>query len=443
MARQALLERIRREVAPQAGLVAPFIFHDPELHALELERIFLRVWLFVGHESEIPRPGDWVQREMGEHPVLVVRTPAGIQVYLNFCRHRGMPLCRSDRGHGASFTCPYHGFTYNLEGQLTGIPFQHESYGPELRREDLALIKARVETYHGLIFATWNPAAPPLDAYLGDARWYLDLVAHHAEMEVAGPPHRWVVDSNWKLAAENFMDSYHLMYAHGSAAKIGIVPSGDHYRRGYQVVLGQGHGLNLGMPAAQPIYPPEILQQMPRYLSPAQLAVMHRLNNLNGTLFPNLSIHISSLWLEGRLAAFSSLRQWQPKGPHQLTVYAWILVERDADPRWKAMARDAAVFTFSPSGILEQDDTEVWAHVFRNVRLPLLESRGVQLDYRMGRPETPPVDFPGPGTVYPGKFWEASARAFYEHWRSLMLDEGMQEAGQEKASELPAMRPHG
>lgn len=415
---------IGEQVDPQSGLIAPFIFADPAVHALELEQIFLRVWLFVGHESEIPRPGDWVQREMGEHPVLMVRTPEGaVRVYLNFCRHRGMPLCRGNRGHHMSFTCPYHGFTYNLNGDLQGIPFQQESYGAALDRRSLALLQARVETYHGLVFATWNEKAPPLAEYLGDAAWYLDLVVHHAEMEVAGPPHRWVVDSNWKLAAENFMDSYHLMYAHGSAAKIGIVPSGDHYRRGYQVVAGNGHGLNLGMPAAQPIYPEAILQRLPAYLTSEQMTVLRQLNNLNGTLFPNLSIHISSLWVEGQLVAFSSLRQWQPSGPNRLTVYAWILVERDAPAQWKALARDAGVFTFSPSGILEQDDTEVWAHVFRNVRLPLLRQRGVDLDYRMGQQQVPVADFPGPGTVYRGKFLEASARAFYQEWRRWMTAE--------------------
>jgi phenylpropionate dioxygenase-like ring-hydroxylating dioxygenase large terminal subunit len=105
------------------------IFVNEQIYAEELERIFARAWLFVGHESQIPNPGDFVSSCMGEESVILCRDRAGeIHVFLNSCRHRGMKVCRYDEGNTAVFTCPYHGWSYGTDGRLVGVPFFREAY---------------------------------------------------------------------------------------------------------------------------------------------------------------------------------------------------------------------------------------------------------------------------------------------------------------------------
>jgi len=203
------------------GLVSRQIFFSEEIYRQELERIFARCWLFLAHESQIPEPGDYVTNYMGEDPVIVCRDSQGkVRAFLNSCRHRGMKICRTDGGNATAFRCSFHGWTYANDGKLIGVPYHKEGYWGELDRERWGLLEvSRLASYGGFIFGCWDEGAARLEAYLGDLRWYLDILLERplGGLEVIPGQQRYVIAANWKIAAENFTgDTYHLPYSHGS-----------------------------------------------------------------------------------------------------------------------------------------------------------------------------------------------------------------------------------
>ena len=131
---------LRSLVDVDSGMISREVYVNEEIYRQEQEQIFMRAWLFVGHESMVPNPGDFVASRMGEEEVLLVRDRKNkIHVYLNTCRHRGMKVCRYDQGNALVFTCPFHAWTYDTEGRLVGVGHAKEAYGPEFDKNDWPL----------------------------------------------------------------------------------------------------------------------------------------------------------------------------------------------------------------------------------------------------------------------------------------------------------------
>src|SRR3984893_17913485 len=143
------------------------IYRDPAVFGLEMERIFKRTWVFMAHESELAAAGDYLTMRIGAEPVVLVRSEdGGIRVLVYRCRHRGAVVCEGAAGNAKSFRCQYHGGTYRNDGQLVGVPYPERQAADV--RERLGLVALpRVESYRGLVFASFNPAVPLLADYLG------------------------------------------------------------------------------------------------------------------------------------------------------------------------------------------------------------------------------------------------------------------------------------
>lgn len=404
------------------------IFSDPEIYQRELQNIFARCWLLLGHESQLPKANDYISAYMGQDPVIVTRTGDGkINAFLNMCRHRGNRVCRADAGNARAFVCPFHGWTFRNDGVLQNVPGHKEVYKEKLDLDAHGLIPVgRIATYRGLIFATFDRNAPPLDEYLGDMAWYLDMVFDRREGGVEFLPgvHKWQIKCNWKFPVDNFIgDSYHGPVSHGSAWANGFegMPrrkSGYGYE-GFQISPGNGHGF--GARWAEN-YDQVLEMALPEFLdyekerAPetearlGQLRGMH-LSPMHGSIFPNMSM----LWQSG------NIRVWHPRGPTLTEGWSWCFVDKKASAEHRNMVRVHDLQRHGTSGTWEQDDVDNWnqstgaslGYAARQIRQNLSMGINDEID--------------DPTSIHPdlrgrlGGFQsEINQRAFYGRWAQLM-----------------------
>src|ERR1700722_20361922 len=225
---------------------------DPEVFKAEQEKIFDKCWLYVGHDSELPKKNDFKTRNVGGRPIIFTRKADGsVGVFINSCTHRGAMLCREKEGNGRFIRCFYHAWSFDTAGNLVAMP-DDESYGPNFDRERLCLVKpAKVDSYRGFVFLCWDEKAVDLVTYLAGAAEYLDLRADQGEdgnMEIIRGSHEYSMRANWKLLVENSIDGYHAPATHQRyleamqhAAELAGVTRSAGNRLGGGVNLGNGH----------------------------------------------------------------------------------------------------------------------------------------------------------------------------------------------------------
>ncbi len=192
------------------------LYRDAALFDVEMDKIFGATWVWVAHASELPSKNTFKTTFVGKQPVIVTRDKDDqIHVLLNRCRHRASSVCEAKRGKASVFVCPYHGWSYDVDGGLRKIP-HIGGYDEAFDKADYGLKSLRVEQYAGLIFATFNDEIEPLADFLGPAKKWIDLFMKQGAgfgVKAAGE-HRFRYPGNWKIQLENTTDAYHFPIVH-------------------------------------------------------------------------------------------------------------------------------------------------------------------------------------------------------------------------------------
>jgi p-cumate 2,3-dioxygenase alpha subunit len=346
------------------------VFTDPAILELEQQRVFERSWIYAGHASEVPQPGDFLARRVAGRPIILVRGTDGVvRVLLNTCPHRGARVCLEPRGNSKTFQCFYHAWTFNNHGELIGVPGE-DAYSAAFDRQALGLAAPpRVENYRGFVFLSFDPTIVDLVDYLAGAREYLDLVCDQSDvgMEIVGGTQLYSMRANWKLLVENSIDGYHAATTHHRYFEFlnqaGL--SQEALRRrgpGMGQALGNGHAVIVTEPlGGRPIarWAPwfgdarraefaALQQQFVERFGPERA---HRITQTSRNLliFPNLIINdIMAI----------TVRTFFPVAPDYLEITAWALAPQDERPENRTLRLDNFLTFLGPGGYATPDDVE-------------------------------------------------------------------------------------
>jgi fatty-acyl-CoA synthase len=341
------------------------LYCDPDVFAAELDAIWHRVWVYVGHESEVPQPGDYVRRQIGAQPVIMIRGADGnIRVLFNRCRHRGNLICHKDKGGAQTITCPYHGWSYAADGALIGPTFK-EAY-INFPKDALGLTPLpRQGAYRGLVFASVAKDGIALDEHLGPAKEFIDLfmdLSPTGEVDIDTGVQKLRYAGNWKMLPENSLEGdYHGPFIHRIAFELhgrrtGLDLTSLMTKSVPDVIrsLPGGHmvedyrGASMGAPKAAP--PPWRLKYV------AQMEARYgaeRARMLTSTIPPLVYVFPNLLYV------MTHIRRVQPVSVDETFVYYQPMLLKGAPDEVNEARLREHEFGFGPAGFISPDDIEI------------------------------------------------------------------------------------
>lgn len=344
-------------------------FVRPEVLEAERERIFNRCWLYLGHASEIAKPGQYVTRTVAGRTLIFNRNLKGeVRAFLNTCPHRGATVCREKAGTTKHFQCIYHGWVFDDNGKIADQPGQ-DSYAPGFNDRGDANLKPppRLEEYRGLYFVCFDKDAVDLATYLGAAREYIDLIVDQSEsgMVILGGTQEYSINANWKLLVENSIDGYHAATTHatymdylkntaGALAATGVAGVGRDLGNGHAVIE---YSAPWGRPIAQwiPAWGESGKAEIERIVANLtrrfgeERAKRIALKNRNLLIFPNLIINdIMAI----------TVRTFYPLAPDLLHVNAWAMAPAEESEAARKTRLENFLEFIGPGGFATPDDVE-------------------------------------------------------------------------------------
>ena len=434
-----LCELVIEDVEGGSFRVHRSVMTSSEIFTLEQERIFNRSWLYVGHASEVPRPGDFCRRMVAGRPLFMIHGRDGkVRIFINSCLHRGALVCRQDSGNAGSFVCFYHGWSYDDCGRLVGVP-DPSGYVEDFGKTGRALIEPPlVDSYRGMYFANFGSDASSLADFLGEARELIDLTMDSAEIlggwEIIKGTAKYNIRANWKLLLENSADNYHFHTTHKTFAdynanlrrqagldrpRINNIDDsrGLVFRHGHVAMLTRAEGRTIANPS--PLWSRQAIaatiklrgELAKRYGEARGHSMADHSRFL--IVFPNLAFHDTQSGFK--------LRQWWPLAPDMMEVSQWELVPRRESESLAKYRLEGSLTFQGPGGFGTPDDIEALESCqigFRAHELAWSDvSRGMRREARSDD--------------------ELTARGFWRQWHAMIQGR----AGAERVTDLPVARP--
>jgi salicylate 5-hydroxylase large subunit len=403
---------------PTAGASGvPFwVYSDQSNYQRELDRIFYGpYWHFIGIDTEIPHAGDYKRAVVGERSVLMVRADDGsISVLLNTCAHRGVELCQAKFGHQKPIVCPYHQWSYDLKGNLAGVPFRKGVQGQGGYPDDFdtaqhGLTKLAVENVNGVVFASFDPEVRPFEEAVGPAvyGWFTRLF-NGRKIRVLGY-HRQRLKCNWKLYMENLKDSYHATLLHVFLISFGLYRAGqkglslqdDHtFAHSIQAATRTEQKEELGAESEMKSLRENLVLQ-----DSGMLAAVKEFPDdttlVNHAIFPNFVAQQQSNSLQ--------IRHVIPLGVDEFEL-SWTYFGYEDDDEEMTLRRLRQANLTGPAGYISVDDSEVLEFSGAGIRP---NPNGIGVLQMGGRAPVSPNDSTMPTS-------EGPIRGFYHHYCRVM-----------------------
>lgn len=396
------------------------VFVNADLYQLEREKVFSTCWLYLGHASELKASNDFLTRSVGGRPLIFLRDGRGdYRAFINSCRHRGTILCPHKKGNATAFRCPYHAWTYSNEGRLMAVPGA-DAYSANFDKEEFGLAPApMLQEYRGFFFVCFNSAQVSLSDYLGEAKYYLDLICDQVPSgwEVIEGSYQHCMQANWKVIADNSTDLYHLPYAHGRYVDFlkSVGTTVEQIRRTGQVKsLGNGHAVAISTPPSggrpvaywAPAFPESHKERLTaRHDELSERFGKSRAHEMTSTnrglfIFPNVIFN-------DNMAV--TVRTFSPVAVDEAAISLWGLGPIGEDAVDRKLRLDSLLTFVGPGGFGTPDDVEILESCQRAYASP--EIKWNDLSRGMARTEPFHTD-------------ELQNRTFWREWLRLLTDCG-------------------
>jgi len=397
--------------ADKPGQVPYWVYTDQEIFDQEMTRIFCGAsWSYVGLATELPGNGSFISTTIGNQPVVICRNHDGeLRGFVNRCAHRGVKFCRHRSGRTKRFTCPYHQWTYDLDGNLKGVPFMggvngHGGMPAEFDLKDNGLQQLNVIEHNGVLFASFHSDTVDFLDYLGESnQYYFERVFDGRELRSLGHS-RQLIQGNWKLMFENIKDPYHASLLHVFLVTFGLFRA-DQQAQVKMDETGR-HGLLISRKGEQKasdatkdiknlredfkLKDPRLLDPVKEFKDSATVVMQ--------TLWPNLIVQQQSNTI--------AMRQIQPRDPSSF-ILDWTFFAYADDDEEMITRRLRQANLMSASGLVSCDDSEV-------IKLAQDGLVGATDDHAL-------LEMGGYGTADTEHMvTETAIRAFYKYYREVM-----------------------